>query len=134
MAQHETREIDSRIVYFLNPFMTDCRKEALITITDSLTDHPAGTEGFRKGLPGYTYRKAPGEMWRSKYDVEKNIIVIKNGHRDSVYAGKQKRRKLRYFSRLFCKELVRNNFPGLQSDELLERMIEPSLYTVEQLK
>lgn len=113
---------------------TDGRGEALITITDSLTDHPAGTGGFRKGLPGYIYRRAPGEMWRSKYDVEKNIIVINNGHRDFVYAGKQKRRKLRYISRLFCKELVPYNFPGLQSDELLERMIELSLYTEEHLK
>jgi hypothetical protein len=51
-----------------------------------------------------------------------------------VYAGKQKRRKLRYICRLFCKELVRYNFPGLPADELLERMIELSLYTEEHLK
>ena len=42
--------------------------------------------------------------------------------------------KLRYICRLFCKELVRHNFPGLQTDELLERMIELSLYTEEHLK
>jgi hypothetical protein len=87
-----------------------------------------------KGLPGYTYRRAPGETWRSRYDTEKNVIVINNGHRDFVYAGKQKSRKLRYICRLFCKELVRHNFPGLQTDELLERMIELSLYTEEHLK
>ena len=28
-------------------------------------------------------------------------------------------RKLRYICRLFCKELVRHNFPGMQVDELL---------------
>ncbi|MBU0699524.1 MAG: ATP-binding protein [Pseudomonadota bacterium] len=112
---------------------TECMDEALITITDSLVDQTAGT-GTRKGLPGYTYRRAPGEMWRSKFDVDKNVIVINNGHRDFVYAGKQKSRKLRYICRLFCKELVRHNFPGLQTDELLERMIELSLYTEEHLK
>ncbi|MDH4206228.1 MAG: hypothetical protein OEV45_11945 [Desulfobacteraceae bacterium] len=32
------------------------------------------------------------------------------------------------------KELVRYNFPGLQTDELLERMIELSLYTEDHLK
>ena len=112
----------------------ECRDEALITITDSLMDQATGSGGSRKGLPGYTYHRAPGEMWRSRFDVDKNVIVINNGHRDFVYAGKQKSRKLRYICRLFCKELVRHNFPGLQTDEHLERMIELSLYTEEHLK
>ena len=111
-----------------------CRDEALITVTDSLMDPATGTGKANKGLPGYTYRRAPGETWRSRYDEEKNVIVINNGHRDFVYAGKQKSRKLRYICRLFCKELVQHNFPGLQTDELLERMIELSLYTEEHLK
>ena len=113
---------------------TECRDEALITVTDSLLDQSSKTGKANKGLPGYTYRRAPGEMWRSRFDIEKNVIVINNGHRDFVYAGKQKSRKLRYICRLFCKELVRHNFPGLQADELLERMIELSLYTEEHLK
>ncbi|MGB6010697.1 MAG: ATP-binding protein [Desulfobacterales bacterium] len=112
----------------------ECKDEALITVTDSLVDQSAMTGGSRKGLPGYTYRRAPSEMWRSKFDVEKNVIVINNGHRDFVYAGKQKIRKLRYICRLFCKELVVYNFPGLQTDELLERMIELSLYTEDHLR
>ena len=111
-----------------------CRDEALITVTDSLMDQSSNTGKANKGLPGYTYRRAPGEIWRSRYDEEKNVIVINNGHRDFVYAGKQKGRKLRYICRLFCKELVRHNFPGLQANELLERMIELSLYTEEHLK
>ena len=113
---------------------TECRDEALITVTESLLDQSSKDTGLRKGLPGYTYRRAPGEMWRSRYDADKNIIIVNNGHRDFVYAGKQKRRKLRYICRLFCKELVRHNFPGMQVDELLERMIELSLYTEEHLK
>jgi hypothetical protein len=113
---------------------TTCRDEALITVTDSLVDQSPNTGKKSKGLPGYTYRRAPGENWRSRYDEEKNLIVINNGHRDFVYAGKQKTRKLRYICRLFCKELVRHNFPGLQTNELLERMIELSLYTEEHLK
>jgi hypothetical protein len=112
----------------------ECRDEALITITDSLMDEATGSGGSRKGLPGYTYHRAPAEMWRSRFDADKNVIVINNGHRDFVYAGKKKSRKLRYICRLFCKELVRQNFPGLQTDDLLERMIELSLYTEEHLK
>ena len=87
-----------------------------------------------KGLHGYTYRRAPGETRRSRYDQEKNVIVINNGHRDFVYAGKQKSRKLRYICRLLCKELIQQNFLGLPTNELLERMIELSLYTEEHLK
>jgi hypothetical protein len=112
----------------------ECTDEALITITDTLLHESSKTGGLRKGLPGYTYQRAPSKMWRSRFDVEKNVIVINNGHRDFVYAGKQKSRKLRYICRLFCKELVRYNFPGLQTDELLERLIELSLYTEDHLK
>ena len=112
----------------------ECRDEALITITDSLMDEATGSGGSRKGLPGHTYHRAPAEMWRSRFDADKNVIVINNGHRDSVYADKKKSRKLRYICRLFCKELVRHNFPGLQTGDLLERMIELSLYTEEHLK
>lgn len=113
---------------------TECRDEALITVTDSLLDQPGKGGEIRKGLPGYTYHRAPGEMWRSRFEVEKNVIVINNGHRDFVYAGKKKSRKIRYISRLFCKELILHNFPGFKTGELLERMIELSLYTEEHLK
>jgi hypothetical protein len=111
-----------------------CTDEALITVTDSLVDQSSKIGKANKGLPGYTYRRAPGEMWRSRFDIDKNVIVINNGHRDFVYAGKLKSRKLRYICRLFCKELIRHNFPGLQTEEILERMIELTLYTEEHLK
>lgn len=111
-----------------------CSDMALITVTDSLLDQSAASGGHRKGLPGYTYRRMPGEMWRSKYDADQNVVVINNGHRDFVYAARKKARKLRYICRLFCKELVLNNFPGLPRHVLLERMIELSMYTEEYLK
>jgi hypothetical protein len=41
---------------------------------------------------------------------------------------------MRYIARLFAKELVLKNFPGLPSAQMLERMIELSLYTEENLK
>ena len=66
--------------------------------------------------------------------IEAAEIVINKAHRDFVYAGKQKIRKLRYICRLFCKELLLHNYPGLKQDDLLERMIELSIYTEENLK
>lgn len=113
---------------------TSREAEALVTITDTLLEETQPASGNRAGLPGYTYQHAAGELWRSHYDENQNLIVINNGHRDFVYASKTKALKLRYIARLFAKELVYKNFPGLPADKLLERMIELSLYTEENLK
>jgi len=112
-----------------------CKAEGIITVTESLVeqeDQP-GREPS-KGLPGYTYLRAPGELWRSRYDKKNNLIVINNGHADYLFASQKRARKLKYICRLFAKELVLNNFPGFDSNELLERMIELSLYTEEHLR
>ena len=102
---------------------------SLDTVTDSLVNHLSKGGESRKGLPGCTYRRAPGEMWLSRFEMEKNVIVINNGHRDFVYAGKKKSRKLWYISHLLCKGPVLHNFPGLQTGALLKRMIELSMAT-----
>jgi hypothetical protein len=73
-------------------------------------------------------------MWRSRYDESRNLIVINSGHRDFIFASKQRVRKLRYILRLFAKELVVQNFVGMPADQLLERLVELSLYTEEKLK
>jgi len=107
--------------------------EALVTITDSiLPDRPKSET--REGLPEYTFEKKPGSLWRSRFDSDQNLIVINNGHRDFVYAARNKALKLRYICRLFAKELVIRNFPGYSADELVERMIELLLYTEENLR
>jgi hypothetical protein len=111
-----------------------CEAEALVTVTDSLISAPAGSDRWAKGVPGYTFEKAPGELWRSRYDVERNVVVINNGHRDFVYASRTKALKLRYLCRLYVKELVLKNFVGASNTELLERLIELSLYTEENLR
>jgi hypothetical protein len=114
---------------------TICRAESIVTVSDSLIeqDESSGKQPS-KGLPGYTYRRAPGELWRSRYDLKNNLIVINNGHADYLYAAQKQSRKLKYICRLFAKELVLSNFPGYESGELLERMIELSLYTEEHLR
>ena len=111
-----------------------CEAEALVTVTDSLlSDHKPKTSDA-KGLPDYSLHHAPGELWRSRFDTEHNVILVNKGHRDYVFASKSKALKLRYLCRLFAKELVLKNFPGLSASELLERMIELSTYTEENLR
>lgn len=107
--------------------------EGLITVTDSLTpERPRGDS--QQGLPEYTFEKRPGDLWRSRLDTSQNLIVVNNGHRDFVYASRSKALQLRYICRLFAKELVLHNFPGYNAPQLLERMIELSLYTEDHLR
>ncbi len=113
---------------------TECRVEAPITVTDALIpDLPKSSRG-RQGLPAYTFERVPGELWRSRLEEARNLIVINNAHRDFVYAARSRALKLRYICRLYVKELVRSNFPGLAAEQLLERTVELSLYTEEHLK
>ena len=107
--------------------------DALITVTHELLPQVGTANIDSQGLPGYTFERAPGESWRSKFDTTRNIIVVNSGHRDFVYAARNKSLKLRYLVRLYCKELVLKNFVGLAADQLLERMVELSLRTEENL-
>ncbi len=111
-----------------------CKAEAQITVAASLLPKASGGDSTYQGLPGYTFHKAAGELWRSRFDAERNLVVVNNGHRDFVYAARSKMLKLRYICRLFAKELVLKNFIGIPPDQLLERLLELTLYTEENLR
>jgi histidine kinase/DNA gyrase B/HSP90-like ATPase len=110
-----------------------CEAEALITVTHEILAQIGASNVPSQGLPGYTFERAPAESWRSRFDAKRHVIVVNNGHRDFVYASRNKSLKLRYLVRLFAKELVLRNFVGLPGDQLLERMVELSLRTEEHL-
>jgi hypothetical protein len=110
-----------------------CTGEGLVTVTHELLAQLGSASGSSPGLPGYTFERATGESWRSRFDPRRNLIVVNNGHRDFVYASRSKALKLRYLVRLYAKELVIHNFVGLPADQLLERMVELSLRTEEHL-
>jgi Histidine kinase-, DNA gyrase B-, and HSP90-like ATPase len=111
-----------------------CSAEALVTVTDSLEASLNPAVVNTRGLPGYTFERAAGALWRSRFDPERNVIVVNNGHRDFVFATKNRALQLRYLVRLYVKELVLRNFAGVSAEQLLERMVELSLYTEEKLK
>jgi len=111
-----------------------CTAEALITITASLEVAMSTAIVNARGLPGYTFERAAGELWRSRFDAARNLIIVNNGHRDFVFATKNRALQLRYLVRLYVKELVLKNFTGIPPEQLLERMIELSLYAEEKLK
>jgi hypothetical protein len=110
-----------------------CEAEALVTLAHEILSQIGASNAATQGLPGYTFERAPGESWRSRFDTTRNVIVVNNGHRDFVYASRSKALKLRYLVRLYAKELVLRNFVGLPADQLLERMVELSLRTEEHL-
>ena len=114
---------------------SECGADASVTITESLGDRfDSPQQNSGRGIPRYTFRHAPGELWRSRYDAQNNLIVVNNGHSDFRYASEKRARELRYMLRLYAKELVLENFPGYERGELLERMIELSLYAEEHLR
>ncbi len=112
-----------------------CSATAYITVTaDLIPRGKAGGSGSRHGLPGYTFQRAPGELWRSKYDRDRALIIINKAHADFIYASRHNAAKLKYITKLYTKELVLANFPESTKEELLERMVELLLYTEENLK
>jgi hypothetical protein len=111
-----------------------CSAEALVTVTDSLEAAMSPAVIATRGLPGYTFERAAGELWRCRFDAVRNIIVVNSGHRDFVFATRNRALQLRYLVRLYVKELVLKNFAGLPSDQLLERMVELSLHAEANLK
>jgi Histidine kinase-, DNA gyrase B-, and HSP90-like ATPase len=108
--------------------------EALITVADSIGEAISPVVVNTRGLPGYTFERAAGELWRSRFDAERNLIVVNSGHRDFVFARRTRALQLRYLVRLYIKELVLKNFAGLPAEQLAERMIELSLYVEDNLK
>ena len=112
----------------------ECFAEALVTVTDTFDASVSSAVVNTRGLPGYTFERAAGELWRSRFDTGRNIIVVNNGHRDFVFATRTRALQLRYLVRLYVKELVLKNFAGMPAEQLLERMVELSLYAEEKLK
>lgn len=110
--------------------------ECIITVTKELLeegDNVQDKNKDKKGLPGYTFLAAPGELWRSRFDQDKRIIYINNAHANFIYASRIKSRKLKYIFKLFSKELVLANFPELETEALMEKMIELQLHSEENL-
>jgi hypothetical protein len=123
----------SRIEVQVRQGDTVATAEAVVTVTEELlaTFDQATVPG--QGLPGYSFERAAGESWRSRFDAARNLILVNNGHRDFVFASRSKALKLRYLVRLYAKELIMRNFAGMPTEQLLDRMIELSLRTEEHL-
>jgi hypothetical protein len=111
-----------------------CSAEALITVTDTLGAATGESVVNARGLPGYTFERAAGELWRSRFDAARNLIIVNSGHRDFVFATRSRALQLRYLVRLYVKELVLRNFAGMSTEQVAERMIELSLYVEDKLK
>ncbi len=108
--------------------------EAMVTVVEQVAPRgEASRSGSSRGLPGYTFERSPGQLWRSRYDEARELIVINSGHRDFIFASQTKALRLRYILRLFSKELVQKNFPGASPSELMDRLVEVSLYVEQQV-
>lgn len=123
----------SRIEVQVRQGDTVATAEAVVTVTEELLATFDQATVPAQGLPGYSFERAAGESWRSRFDATRNLILVNNGHRDFVFASRSKALKLRYLVRLYAKELIMRNFAGMPTEQLLDRMIELSLRTEERL-
>jgi hypothetical protein len=53
-----------------------CTGEGLITVTHELMAQLGSTSVPSQGLPGYTFERAPGESWRSRFDTASSSITV----------------------------------------------------------
>ena len=105
----------ARLTLSVRQHEVTCTAEALVTITASLETSMNEAIVNARGLPGYTFERAAGELWRSRFDEERNLIIVNSGHRDFVFATKNRALQLRYLVRLYVKELVLRNFAGISA-------------------
>jgi hypothetical protein len=108
--------------------------ERELSVTDQVTvkfvenagDSPVDSG---KGLPSYRLEPEHTQMWRSRYDVARNEIVINSAHRDFVTSKSTAAKHRRYVGKLYAKEVVLINFPHEPPADVLERLIELTLRT-----
>ncbi|MCH7728034.1 MAG: ATP-binding protein [Planctomycetes bacterium] len=82
-----------------------------------------------QGLPSYSLEAEHGRPWRSRYDSEKNEIVINSVHRDFLASRSSAAKHRRYVGKLYAKEVVLLNFPHESGAEAMERLIEMLVHT-----
>jgi len=86
-----------------------------------------------RGLPGYRLEPGHGESWRSRYDAAANEIAINSAHRDFLASRSSAARHRRYIGKLYAKEVVLTNFPDDPPAQALERLVELTLRTEDEL-
>jgi hypothetical protein len=86
-----------------------------------------------QGLPTYLILAEHGKPWRSRYDQQKNEIVINSAHRDFLASCTPLAKHRRYIGKLYAKEVVLINFPHEPPGAVMERLIELTLRTEENL-
>jgi hypothetical protein len=108
----------------VNQGETTLQAEAKIRVSEEANLTLPGDSDRRKGLPSFSYVSVPNEPWRSRFDLEKNVILINTGHRDFAAARGKAISLRRYVGKLYAKEMVFLNFPDLSAPESMERLIE----------
>lgn len=86
-----------------------------------------------QGLPSYRLEAEHGKPWRSRYNVQKNEIVINSAHRDFLSSRSTGTKHRRYIGKLYAKEVVLINFPHESPAEVMERLIQVTLRTEDTL-
>ncbi|MDP9084571.1 MAG: hypothetical protein M3N50_12540 [Pseudomonadota bacterium] len=79
-------------------------------------------------------RGAAGELWRCRFDGDRNTIVVNSGRRDFVFATRNRALHLRYLVLTVRQKAGAEEFCGSIGGSVARAMIELSLYAEEKLK
>jgi hypothetical protein len=110
-----------------------CTAEArAMAATFEATTTPTAVD--TRGLPGYTVERAAGARWRSRFDVERHLIVVKSGRRDVVLAARRRALPLRCRGPALRQGARAQERRGCLVAASLERMIERSLRAEDELE
>ena len=104
--------------------------EVAVKFFENLSSEPKdGTTG----LPSYRLEVDRGALWRSRYDVTANEIVINSAHRDFLACKQTAAKHRRYIGKLYAKEVVLINFAHETPRDVMDRLIEVLVRTEDAL-
>jgi hypothetical protein len=92
-----------------------------VAISATVASSSGPTAKDRERLPFYELVADPEHEWRSRFEADRNAIVINSGHPDYEWSQGAAHRQKHYLAMLYCKELVLRNFPDAEPEVLLER-------------
>lgn len=81
-------------------------------------------EAPRRAFPPPDFVHAPGEGWRSRWNLPSGRVEVNSAHPDYHAVRQQPARRRRYLGRLYAKELVLHNFGHETTSVALERLLE----------
>ena len=78
-----------------------------LLVVEGLADY----EGHRRGLPGYTFERTAGDLWRSRFDALRTLLI--HGARSAILVAKNKVDNTNGWLKLLITTAAQENTPPI---------------------